>query len=356
MRKLNKLSGIYKISCIKNNKFYIGSSVNIKRRLKTHLKLLNQNKHDKKDMDIKKVKNMEFREFANSKINKEKLKLVKKNKFFNEEVVVLKSPRMQQYYRYLIDNVDLDKDNPNNSYVMWLVNKVDKIDTNKSTSIIVGHTSLPDIDTDLSVDFREKVIEYLINKWGEDKVSQMITFGRLQGKAALKEVFRAQPDLVKHLMKVRAEKEGKKFEDITISPFELCNEITSYIPDEATIVDELQQIRDETGNEDYGILNWAIDHIDYIKEAYKFYKPLFDQSMRLEGTKKSQSRHAAGLVISDVPISELVPLVYDASNKTRVVGFEMGSAEMCGVVKFDFLGLVCLDKMKYAQDLINEAL
>jgi len=244
--------------------------------------------------------------------------------------------------------------NPNNSHIIDSLRMHCKLDSNKPVKTNQGHISLPDIDLDLSVVFREKVIEYLTNKYGQDKVCAMVTFGRLQGKAALKEVFRAQPDLVKHLMKVRALKEGKNADEISITPFDLCNEITGLMPDEASIIDDLQKMREETENHDYGILNWSIDNIDKIKEYYQWFKPLFDQAIRLEGTKKSQSRHAAGLVIADVPISELVPLVYDPKNKTRIVGLEMGSAELMGCCKFDLLGVVALDKIWLAQDLINQ--
>jgi len=285
------------------------------------------------------------------------------NKILTEERdwIDKNSPKMWLYIMHCSEQKDFV--NPSNSHIagLFCLKVEDKngmasvdygIDFSKPVKINEGHISLPDIDTDIGVEFREKTIEYLINKWGEDKVSQMITFGKLMGKAALKEVFRAQPDLVRHLMKVRAEKEGKDPNDINMTPFDLCNEITSLIPDEASIIDELQHMRDET-EEDYTILNWAIDNIDKMKEYYQWFKPLFDTAMRLEGTKKNQAKHAAGLVISNVPISELVPMTYDPKNKTRVVGFEMSSAEAAGCVKFDFLGVVALDKIDYAQKLIN---
>ena len=153
-------------------------------------------------------------------------------------------------------------------------------------------------------------------------------------------------------MKVRALKEGKSPDDLHMTSHDLCNEITQYIPDEAAIADELRQARGEQGN-DYGILQWAVHHIEQVQDAYEWYKPLFDQAMRIEGTKKSQSKHAAGIVIADRPIAELVPLAYDAKNKDCVVGLEMGDSESMGCVKFDFLGVVALDKLWFAQDLIN---
>jgi DNA polymerase III alpha subunit len=265
-----------------------------------------------------------------------------------------KNPRM---WMYLYDMIKAKPaKNPSNSHLAYglgiTIVEHDELDKDRKVKIHDGHISLPDIDTDIGVVFRSEVISYLKERWGEKYVAQMITFGRLQGKAALKEVFRAQPDTVKHLMKVKALKEGKESNDISITPHDLCNEITKHIPDEATIADELRQAREEQGD-DYGILQWAIHHVEQVKNAYEWYKPLFDQAMRIEGTKKSQSKHAAGVVIADRPIEELVPLVYDAKNKSRVVGLEMNSAEAMGSVKFDFLGVVALDKLWKAQDLIN---
>lgn len=265
------------------------------------------------------------------------------------------NPRM---WMYLYDMIKLKPaENPSNSHLAYglgmTIKSSEELDIKRKVTTHKGHTSLPDIDTDIGVVFRNEVITYLKERWGEKYVAQMITFGRLQGRAALKEVFRAQPDTVKHLMKVKAVKEGDELEDICMSPHDLCNDITKHIPDEATISDELRQAREEHGD-DYGILQWAIEHIKQVKEAYKWYKPLFDQAMRIEGTKKSQSKHAAGVVIADRPIEELVPLTYDAKNKDRVVGLEMKDAEALGCVKFDFLGVVALDKMWMAMDLINK--
>ena len=258
-------------------------------------------------------------------------------------------------WSYIWDLIAMESSekNPNTSHLLYGLGLARKLDMCDPFSPHMGHTSLPDIDIDIGVDFRSKVIDYLINKWGENHVAQMVTFGRLQGKAALKEVFRAQPDLVQHLMKVKATKEGKDPKDISISPFDLCNDITHFIPDEAAINDELTEIRKATDNPDYGILNWSVDNVEQVQEAYEWYKPLFDQAMRIEGTKKSQSKHAAGVVISDKPIIEMVPLAYDAKNKNRVVGIEMADAETLGAVKFDFLGVTALDKCWYCQDLIN---
>jgi DNA polymerase III alpha subunit len=273
------------------------------------------------------------------------------------EWIDAKNPRMWMYLHDMIK--EKPAANPSNSHLayglgMTIVSR-DELDKDRKVKTHKGHISLPDIDTDIGVVFRSEVISYLKKRWGEEYVAQMITFGRLQGKAALKEVFRANPDTVKHLMKVKALKEGKDENDISITPHDLCNEITKYIPDEAAIADELRQARDDQGD-DYGILQWAVHNVDQVQNAYEWFKPLFDQAMRIEGTKKSQSKHAAGVVIADRPIEELTPMAYDAKNKDRVVGLEMSTAEALGAVKFDFLGVVALDKMWKAQDLINGTL
>lgn len=289
------------------------------------------------------------------------------------EWIDAKNPRMWMYFYDMINDENngefLDKQtdtktgrtiysdgkpnmNSSNSHLSYGLGMTGELIQGQKVKTHDGHISLPDIDTDIGVVFRNEVITYLKKRWGEEYVAQMITFGRLQGKAALKEVFRAHPDTVKHLMRVRLVKEGKSADEVCVSPHDLCNEITRHIPDEASISDELRQARGEQGD-DYGILQWAIHHVEQVQDAYEWYKPLFDQAMRIEGTKKSQSKHAAGVVIADRPIAELVPMVYDAKNKDRVVGLEMSDAEAMGAVKFDFLGVVALDKLWNAQDLIN---
>lgn len=265
-----------------------------------------------------------------------------------------KNPRM---WMYLFDMIkDKPAENPSNSHLAYGLGITlaghDELDVERNVKTHDGHVSLPDIDTDIGVVFRGEVITYLKERWGDDYVAQMITFGRLQGKAALKEVFRAHPDTVKHLMKVKALKEGKDSNDISFTPHDLCNDITRHIPDEASIADELRQARAEQGD-DYGILQWSVHNVEQVQNAYEWFKPLFEQAMRIEGTKKSQSKHAAGVVIADRPIAGLAPLAYDAKNKGRVVGLEMYSAEDMGAVKFDFLGVVALDKLWKAQDMIN---
>lgn len=199
--------------------------------------------------------------------------------------------------------------------------------------------SLPDVDCDLPKYAREKVVEYLRSKYGENRVANMVTFGRMQGRSALKDVFRAH---------------GKV-------SFEEANEITKFVPDEAAIADELQQMREDTG--EASIIDWALEHNkkglqpwvekDDDGNLTGDYAPYFEQARRLEGTKRSQGKHASGIVISSVDLSEVCPMVYDKNSKSMMAGMEMGALESLGCVKFDCLGLSCLDRIQSASHFIR---
>lgn len=286
-------------------------------------------------------------------------KATRRNRIKNRELLTQEAAWIDEnnpkMWMYLADQLPPSEkgENKANSHIAYALGLSDELNPDEPVSTVDGHVSLPDIDTDIGIAFRSRMIEYLNKRWGQDKVAQMITFGRLQGKAALKEVFRAQPDTVKHLMNVRAVKLGKNPAEMAMKPYDLCNEITQYIPDESAIADDLQAAREEHGD-GYGILQWSIDHIDQVAEYYRWFKPLFDQAMRLEGTKKSQSKHAAGVVIADRPIEGLMPLAYDPNSKGRICGLEMATVERLGGVKFDFLGVGALDKIHFAAQLINQ--
>lgn len=197
------------------------------------------------------------------------------------------------------------------------------------------NVSLPDIDTDFETSKRDQVINYIKNKYGPDRVSQIATFGRLQGKAALKDVLRAWG----------------------ACSFEESNRITEHIPNDSKIADELQLMR-ENGVEP-SIIRWALENNskelsewcvinDEGKLEGKFAK-YFEQAMRLEGTKRQVGQHAAGIVISQKPLAEVVPLLYDKNNGSTKVGLEFTDAEKLGMVKFDILATNVLDKLSTIQ-------
>jgi DNA polymerase III subunit alpha len=200
--------------------------------------------------------------------------------------------------------------------------------------------SMPDIDVDVPINKRENIIEYIKEKYGYDKVSQMITFNTIKGRGALKDVLRVYGNI----------------------GFEEMNKITKNIPDESKISDELQEMREETGES--SIIRWALENRSealkewcYLDENNELQGPLakrFDQAIRLEGTKSNQSRHAAGIAISSEPLDQICPMVYDSKNDQLIAGMEMQDLENIGIIKFDILGIAYLDKVMLISDLLKE--
>jgi DNA polymerase-3 subunit alpha len=175
------------------------------------------------------------------------------------------------------------------------------------------------------------VIDYIKNKYGSDNVSQMITFNTLKGRGALKDVLRVYGDV----------------------SFDEMNQITKHIPDEAKIADELEEMKDEHG--DASIIRWALENrVDslenwcYIDKEGNLAGPFakrFEQAMRLEGTKVNQSKHAAGVVITDQKLEKICPMIFDTKTKQPIAGMEMNDLEYLGIIKFDVLGIAMLDKV-----------
>jgi DNA polymerase-3 subunit alpha len=202
------------------------------------------------------------------------------------------------------------------------------------------HISMPDIDVDVPITKREQIIEYIKNKYGIDKVSQMITFNTMKGRGALKEVLRVYDNI----------------------SFEETNRITKFIPDEAKIADELQEMKEDTG--EASIIRWALENnVDKLKEwCYissdgSLAGPLakrFEQAIRLEGTKSNQSKHAAGVVISSKSLGSVCPMVYDNKNKQSIAGMEMQDLESLGLIKFDILGVAMLDKIMTISEILSK--
>tara|TARA_R110000824_G_scaffold53483_13_gene148101 strand:- start:6515 stop:8170 length:1656 start_codon:yes stop_codon:yes gene_type:complete len=198
--------------------------------------------------------------------------------------------------------------------------------------------SLPDIDVDVPTKRRDDILEYLKDKYGHENVSQVITFGRLQGRSALKEVLRIN--------------EACSFGEM--------NEITKSIPNEADVSDQLQEMDEE----DRSIIRWAL--INNSEELRDFcfindrnmldgdYAEFFDQAIRIEGTFKTQGRHAAGVVISRKKLKDVCPMVKQKHSDEKIAGLEMTDLENLGHVKFDILGVNLLDKIMKIQDLIED--
>lgn len=202
------------------------------------------------------------------------------------------------------------------------------------------HISMPDIDVDVPIEYREDIINYIKDKYGHDKVSQMITFNTLKGRGALKEVLRVYGNIA----------------------FQEMNRITKNIPDEAKIADELQEMKDEDG--DASIIRWALENNSkalkewcYISDDNELQGPLakrFEQAIRLEGSKYNQSKHAAGIAIANNALSSICPMIWDSKTEQNIAGFEMSDLESIGVIKFDILGIALLDKIMYAKQSLGK--
>lgn len=201
--------------------------------------------------------------------------------------------------------------------------------------------SLPDVDMDFEKQSRENTIHYIKERYGENKVAQIMTYSRMQGRSALKDVLRAH----------------------SACSFEEMNRITEWIPDEADISDQLEEMRQSSHDGEASIIQWALENNQkelspwcYIDDKGKLQGNLarrFEQAIRLEGTKRSQSKHAAGIVISQDPLDKVCPMLYDKNSGEMIAGMEMGDLESMGHVKFDILGIAMLDKIHGVQKLVD---
>jgi DNA polymerase III alpha subunit len=262
----------------------------------------------------------------------ERLEQEKNNRFLEHECsIVLSAPENISYYNHIIVNKNILSENTINSYIMWIYGIVDQLDNTRPIQSIPARIQMPDIDIDIPIDKREQVLEYIKSKYGHGKVSQMITFNTMKGRGALKDVLRVYGNI----------------------SFEEMNSITKFIPDEAKIADELQEMKEDTG--EASIIRWALENNTdklkewcYIAEDGSLAGPLskrFEQAIRLEGTKSNQSKHAAGVIIGTEDLASLCPMVYDNRNDQLIAGMEMNDLESLGLIKFDILGIAYLDKI-----------
>ena len=167
--------------------------------------------------------------------------------------------------------------------------------------------SMPDFDVDFCQTRRDEVIQYVQRKYGKDYVAQIITFGKLQARAVLKDVGR-----------------------VLNMPYSQVDRICKLIPFNAVEAVTLEKA-----------ITMDKDLQNAIKEDPQITK-LVDISLKLEGLNRHASTHAAGLVIGDRPLHEICALYNDQGSSMPAVGYSMKYAESAGLVKFDFLGLKTL--------------
>ena len=180
-----------------------------------------------------------------------------------------------------------------------------------------GRKSMPDIDMDFSVARREEVIDYVADKYGRDHVAQIITFGTMAARAAVRDAARVM---------------GK--------PYAVGDKIAKMIPEQAppaTFEGALSQ---------NGELKQAYDADEEVKEVV-------DLAMSLEGLIRNDSIHAAAVVISDKPLTEYLPL-QQKGDAELVTQFDMNDVSKLGLLKMDFLGLRNLDVIEAALEIIEK--
>jgi DNA polymerase-3 subunit alpha len=179
--------------------------------------------------------------------------------------------------------------------------------------------SMPDFDIDFCQDRREEVIRYVQEEYGRDRVAQIITFGKLQARAVLRSVGRVLEMPLGYVDKI-----------CKLVPNNPANPVT--LPEAIAQEPQLQALRDEDDN----------------------VAQLLSIGQKLEGLYSHASTHAAGVVIGDRPLDELVPLYRDPHSDMPVTQFNMKFVESAGLVKFDFLGLKTLSVLQRAIDLLVE--
>lgn len=178
--------------------------------------------------------------------------------------------------------------------------------------------SMPDFDIDFCQEGRDRVIEYVRKEYGEDRVAQIITFGKLQARAAVRDVGRVLGLSYGQVNKVAELIPNNPAQPVTLG---------------AAIEKEprLQQMRDEDEN----------------------IARLLEIALQIEGLYRHASTHAAGVVIGDRPLIELVPLYRDPRSDLLVTQYSMKYVEQAGLVKFDFLGLTTLTILQRAVELLS---
>ncbi len=178
--------------------------------------------------------------------------------------------------------------------------------------------SMPDFDIDFCMDRREEVIQYVQEKYGRDRVAQIITFGALLSKAAVRDVGR-----------------------VLQMPYGQVDRLSKLIPVEGVKPVSIEQaLKDEPRLKEWAREEEVVDR-------------LLTYAQQVEGLLRNASTHAAGVVIGDRPLDELVALYQDPRSDMPATQFNMKWVEQAGLVKFDFLGLKTLTVIQNAVDLLK---
>jgi len=177
--------------------------------------------------------------------------------------------------------------------------------------------SMPDFDIDFCMDRRDEVIEYVSQKYGSDRVAQIITYGSMKARAVLRDVGR-----------------------VMAMPYAKVDQLAKLIPASIDITLE-EALKQEP-------------RLQKLKDEDVVTAELFEVAGRLEGLHRHAGKHAAGVVIGRDPLMETVPLYRDPKDGGILVQWDMKCIEKVGLVKFDFLGLKTLTVLHLAVELIRK--
>ena len=186
-----------------------------------------------------------------------------------------------------------------------------------------SRVNMPDIDLDFQDDKRATIMQYCAMKYGEDRVSQIITFGTMAARGAIRDVGRVM--------------------DIPLSEVDRVTKLIPAIPGKPVSIEEALESETE--------LKQLYDETPYLKE-------LLDTAKQMEGSIRNAGTHACGVIITDKPITNYAPLHRPTSNSddipiNAVAQFEMSVVDSMGLLKVDFLGLLTLTVMQRACELIE---
>lgn len=177
--------------------------------------------------------------------------------------------------------------------------------------------SMPDFDVDFCMEKRDKVIEYVAERYGRNAVSQIVTFGTMAAKAVVRDVARAQ---------------GR--------PYSLGDKLSKLIPFEVGMT-----------------LSKAIEQEPALKEFIgndEEAEEIWEMALKLEGTTRGTGKHAGGVVIAPTKLTDFSPLLCDEDGAGLVVQFDKNDIEEAGLVKFDFLGLRTLTIIDWALEMVDK--
>ena len=177
--------------------------------------------------------------------------------------------------------------------------------------------SMPDFDVDFCMEKRDKVIDYVADRYGRDAVSQIVTFGTMAAKAVVRDVARAQ---------------GR--------PYSLGDKLSKLIPFEVgmTLAKAIEQ---ESALKDF---------IEADEDAAE----IWEMALKLEGTTRGTGKHAGGVVIAPTKLTDFAPLLCDEDGSGLMVQFDKNDIEEAGLVKFDFLGLRTLTIIDWALEMVDK--